>query len=152
MMGDSLVGYINTDMLIPTPNGTYFPTQNNKVDLSQFKGMSLLDLGSGFGDFVEYALSEGLDAKGIEINPFFFNHSKVQNRITLGDMLEMDWDADILFYYMTDIHREDEFIEKLNHSEAIVIINTGGIPKYFADIFKSKLTIDPIYVEYEVEY
>lgn len=126
---------------IETQHGMFYPTNTSKLDLSRYRGKTLLDLGSGFGDFVDFCISQGIDAKGIEIDPFFYDHSKQKDRIKLGDMFKEEWNADILFYYLAGSNREDELIERLNQTNALVLINTQGIPDNYIVKFKEKLKV-----------
>lgn len=126
---------------IHTKNGIFHSTNTSKLDFSKYRGKTLLDLGSGFGDFVDFCISQGIDARGIEIDPFFYDHSKQKDRIILGDMFEQEWNADILFYYLAGSNREDELIERLNQTTTLVILNTQGIPQEYIVKFTEKLKI-----------
>jgi len=74
-----------------------------------------LDLGSGLGDVVEYALTFEADAWGAEIVEEFYNKSKVKERIYNVDFFTIDLSPyNVVYYYLAGCARERELVAWLN--------------------------------------
>lgn len=106
-------------MIKKTEHGIYW--KSNLKDLEgvfeKFSGKKLLDLGSGTGEVVEYALSKGVHAYGVEIEKDLYDHTRCIGRVYHRDMFEMDWDDyDVLYYYLHGSNRQDEIFRKINRS------------------------------------
>ena len=92
----------------------YFPTEIDfisealniiKSRETEFQNMKFLDAGSGIGNVCGVAMSMGLNAEGIELNPVLFNISKqIYPEIKFHEMNILEFnnysDFDIIFYFI----------------------------------------------------
>jgi len=97
----------------------FVPTHRQSVklalDLADLKpGQHLLDLGAGSGTLVVAAARRGLDATGIEINPFLWLIASIrlwpyrkQARVLLGDYWHTTWpETDCIYLFLIGRYME----------------------------------------------
>lgn len=85
-----------------------------------------LDIGSGDGRTVMWAMLCGADAFGVELNENFIKSSKLSRKIIHGDFLNIDFSKyDCLFYTIRSNADEDvdfELIKRFDNFEGTLIV------------------------------
>lgn len=136
-------------MHFPVEKGMYMNSDSERFRdyfKSNLKNKTFLDLGAGYGDIVDLALSCGANAHGIEWEKSLINGSlqKQPNLIMQGDLFDANFNQyDFLFYFLGSADgREIELKEKLADYKGMLIINTETCPANWLPIFINGLNCD----------
>lgn len=125
-------------------HGIYWPSETlylKEVFSNYLPGHKFLDLGSGDGRVVEFALKFTKLAFGVEINEDLYKKSRDRAPIIFKNMFNLNFSGyGVLFYYLKGSNHELELIQKLNKEfEGILIVNYKSMKEKQVNTFASFL-------------
>lgn len=123
-------------LIMDTTGTSYFMTDTSKIDAKFFgkyvRGKKFIDLGSGDGRIVSFALQCGANAFGIEQDPKFVKMSAIPRRIKQGDFMSVDFTKyDVVFYALASNKNHDldyDLLQNLQHLKGTLMIWHRRVP------------------------